>query len=291
MTSMIKLDGNSLKIADIYQISHQNGIISLDSNCKTKIDEAQKVILEAKSKNIPIYGLTRNVGQFKNESLDKVSNYDQKVLAMHSTILGDENGTKYSLGLCKSAWAIMINGFLNGGSCVTWNLIQDMKNWVNDTKNGEIDLPEYGSSIGMADAIPLMQMAIQVFEKSLLKPGEGLALLSSNALSMAEAAIFCHKLKNILEIAEMGTSLALLAENGNDSIIKEPGLEAAKHWKMKQKVIENVVKYLEGIESQSLTPHCHLALRSSCDILASVKEALEYSSQALEQVSKLPCYV
>ena len=32
-----------------------------------------------------MYGLTRDVGQFKNEDLDPKRNFDKEVLAMHST--------------------------------------------------------------------------------------------------------------------------------------------------------------------------------------------------------------
>ena len=65
----------------------------------------------------------------------------------------------------------------------------------------------------------------------------GLALLSSNALSMSEASIVCSKLKKVLDLAEFGNALAILAENGNNSIIEEPGLNAAKHWKQKTQII------------------------------------------------------
>jgi hypothetical protein len=62
---------------------------------------------------------------------------------------------------------------------------------------------EYGTSIGMADAIPLMQMAIgilPVFYK--VQSGEGLALLSSNALSMSETS---HTLAKLLKFSKWRT--------------------------------------------------------------------------------------
>ena len=45
---------------------------------------------EAKSEGIPVYGLTRNVGQFKDETIDLDRNYDFEMIAMVSTILGDD---------------------------------------------------------------------------------------------------------------------------------------------------------------------------------------------------------
>ena len=37
---------------------------------------------EAKSEGIPVYGLTRNVGQFKDETIDLDRNYDFELIAM-----------------------------------------------------------------------------------------------------------------------------------------------------------------------------------------------------------------
>ena len=149
--------------------------------------------------------------------------------------------------------------------------------------------PDYGTAVGMADAVPLMQMAIDILPRKnyYIKSGEGLALLSSNALSMSEASIACSNLRNIFHLAEFGTALAILAENGNNSIIEEPGLNAAKHWKEKTQIITRMRDLIKGSETNinnSETLHSHLTLRASCDILASAKEALDYSINILEQV-------
>ena len=68
----------------------------------------------------------------------------------------------------------------------------------------------------MADTIPLMQMARQILQEYKYNPkdGEGLALLSSNALSMSEAALALHKYDKLFKMAEIGIALAILAENG-----------------------------------------------------------------------------
>ena len=47
-----------------------------------------------------------------------------------STLLGDDC-EKYPIEICKGAWAIMINGFLRGGSCASWELIETMLSWIN----------------------------------------------------------------------------------------------------------------------------------------------------------------
>ena len=69
---------------------------------------------------------------------------------------------------------------------------------------------------GMADTIPLMQMARQILPEYKYNPkdGEGLALLSSNALSMSEATLALHKYDKLFKMAEIGIALAILAENG-----------------------------------------------------------------------------
>ena len=74
----------------------------------------------------------------------------------------------------------------------------------------------YFQLLGMADTIPLMQMARQILQEYKYNPkdGEGLALLSSNALSMSEATLALHKYDKLFKMAEIGIALAILAENG-----------------------------------------------------------------------------
>lgn len=192
--------------------------------------------------------------------------------------------------ICRAAWIILANGFLRGGSCVTSDLIKKMVQWIN---GGETPpRVEYGTSIGMADAIPLMQLANGILGAFPLRMGEGLALLSSNALSMAEAAQAVAQLNRVISYAEMGIALAMLAEDGNTSIIRHPGRSAAGHWPQKHATIMNVRHLLNGSsilendtqDKREATPHSHMTLRASCDILANVKEAVEHATEALQQM-------
>ena len=206
---------------------------------------------------------------------------------MHSTILGDDSQF-YKFDVCKGAWVILLNGFVRGGSFASKELIEIMVKWINGTSKEDVKI-EYGTSPGMADAIPLMQMAYQILEDNDYKPkhGEGLALLSSNAFSMCEAALSIFQLKKLMKMSELGIALALLAENGNCSIVQDLGIKAAKHWDVKVETIKAVLDHLRGhpiLNQNKDTLHSHLTLRSSCDILASAKEALNYGQEVLEQV-------
>ncbi len=60
-----------------------------------------RVFLAAQQENTPVYGLTRDVGQFKNEAIKTDRDYDLEVLSMHSTILGDKDMTYYSDDICR----------------------------------------------------------------------------------------------------------------------------------------------------------------------------------------------
>ena len=44
----------------------------------------------------------------------------------------------------KGAWTIMINGFVRGGSCVSWELIETMLTWVNSKGKGYFFLRKNG---------------------------------------------------------------------------------------------------------------------------------------------------
>ena len=87
--SEICLNGSEITAENIFDIAYNEETkIKIDNSSQEKVDAAQKLILEAQNGRIPVYGLTRDVGQFKNESLQNKLNYDMEVLAVHSTTMG-----------------------------------------------------------------------------------------------------------------------------------------------------------------------------------------------------------
>ena len=277
------LNGQNLLISSIPKIAQNQVKLEFCPKSLGRPSETLKIVHNAQTKHFPVYGLTRNVGRFKNEDL-KSDSFDQEVLSMHSTILGHENQDYYPLEVCKGAWTILANGFLNGGSFASLELLEEMRVWINDPDSGSGLKIEYNTSIGMADAIPLMQMAQNILpSKYKVKHGEGLALLSSNALTMSELCFSLRKIQKVLDLTEKSTALAILAENGNKSIILDQGFNASQ-WSEKQNVILKIRDLLENLESNQDSLHSHLSLRASCDILASTIEAQKYSTKILEEM-------
>ena len=87
--SEICLNGAEITAENIFDIAYNAETkIKIDNSSQEKVNAAQKLILKAQNGRIPVYGLTRDVGQFKNESLQNKSNYDMEVLADHSTTMG-----------------------------------------------------------------------------------------------------------------------------------------------------------------------------------------------------------
>ena len=115
--AFLKLDGYSLSIEKLNQVLNDGMKIELSSESLQAVEKSCNIIKskfillkckififlfliwklkklhlfkEAKSEGLPVYGLTRNVGQFKDETIDPDRNYDFELIAMHSTILGDD---------------------------------------------------------------------------------------------------------------------------------------------------------------------------------------------------------
>ena len=87
--SEICLNGSIITAENIFDIAYNEETkIKIDNSSQEKVNAAQKLILKAQKGRIPVYGLTRDVGQFKNESLQTKFNYDMEVLADHSTTMG-----------------------------------------------------------------------------------------------------------------------------------------------------------------------------------------------------------
>ena len=87
--SEICLNGSKITAENIFDIAYNAETkIKIDNSSQEKVNAAQKLILNAQNGQIPVYGLTRDVGQFKNESLQNKLNHDMEVLADHSTTMG-----------------------------------------------------------------------------------------------------------------------------------------------------------------------------------------------------------
>ena len=101
--AFLKLDGYSLSIEKLNQVLNDGMKIELSSESLQAVEKSCNIIKskfillkckififlfliwklkklhlfkEAKSEGLPVYGLTRNVGQFKDETIDPDRNYD-----------------------------------------------------------------------------------------------------------------------------------------------------------------------------------------------------------------------
>ena len=85
--SEVIVNGLQLTVENILQIAYKKEAkVILQQDCQDRIKAAQELVLKAQNNKFPVYGLTRDVGQFKNESLEnKRKNYDWEVLVAHST--------------------------------------------------------------------------------------------------------------------------------------------------------------------------------------------------------------
>ena len=95
------LNGSNLKLSDFSKVMKSQIQVDICPRRLEKLKKTQEFVQAAKNKNIPVYGLTRDVGQFKNETLNNERKYDKEVLAMHSTVLGYSGQHYYSKEICK----------------------------------------------------------------------------------------------------------------------------------------------------------------------------------------------
>jgi len=210
----------------------------------------------------------------------------------------------YEPGVCRAAWAILLNGFATGSSSVTPYLADQMILWLNmawdKSKKLHALLPavETETSLSFADTVAPSVLQFEtlgkyevVGEEAVRRDydfasGEILALLSNNAFTFAEAAVTVEKCKAMLELIQVATALDMEADKANPFIVGEAAEEVAQ-WSEKKAVIQRLRDLLKNSNIFVQPPssiHPYVSLRASPDILGTAWEALKKATGVLEEL-------
>jgi histidine ammonia-lyase len=136
----------------------------------------------------------------------------------------------------------LANAFAEGSTGVRPELAQRLVDALN---GGELPRIRTLGSIGQADLAPMADLALAVFGDTQLEPGEGLALVGSNALSTGWAALAIADTATLLEAAEVAGALSLEALAANLTIL-DPAIGEVRPYPGLQIELARLRQLLEG---------------------------------------------
>lgn len=301
-TEPVVLDGKSLTFDKVERIAKYGAEVSLDPSAEAVVERAHRALADLAAKDIPIYGLNRGVGVNKDRliSADFFEAYNRNLIYSHSSgvepIADDEQ--------IRAIMAVRLNTLLCGGAGVQPAVVQMYRDMLN--KGVHPVLPLRGS-VGAADITLLSHIGLAMIgegevryggevmpaegalaeaglAKLRLGPKDGLAIVSSNALSAGTGALVLSECRKLLETADTVYALSLEAFRGSMDPLDE-AVYRVRPFEGASESAATVRRLLHGgdLKDTDTTERIQdpLSFRSACQVHGAARDALAYSEKQL----------
>jgi histidine ammonia-lyase len=176
MNGTIFLDGNSLTIEQVIQVSHKQTPLQLTPASIKNVKRAAWAVQELLARGEIAYGITTGFGAFKDRiiSADQVETLQRNIIVSHAVGVGDV----FDIPTTRAIMLIRANTLAHGHSGIRATTLQLLLEMLNRGVHPQI--PEKGSLGASGDLAPLAHMALVMI-------GEGEAEYQGEILPGSEA--------------------------------------------------------------------------------------------------------
>jgi histidine ammonia-lyase len=234
-----------------------------------------------------VYGLTTGVGALRNVPTDITpgdgTSHALRLWRSHATGYGET----YDEPTARAAMAIRLHQITSGRSGVSGGLAASLGAAV---ATGAVpDLHRFGS-IGTGDLVPLAELALTLVGErpwrsgavpvAAVDDGDALPFMSSNALTLATAALVHHRLARLSDAAERVTALSAAALKASLQAY-DPRVHAGRPDASQQGVAQRLMALLEPAGWAPARLQDPFALRTVPQVHAPFLDALATTEQAV----------
>jgi len=209
---VIKLGAGRLTCEEISAIARGHEQVSLDARVADRLTAGHAAVLELAGRS-PVYGRSTGVGALLTARILDVPTADGSpagqpdgLLRSHATTAGPSLPAEQ----IRAMTAVRVEQIAVGGSGLGPHTAEALIELLN---RGEMPVVGRFNSLGTGDVAPLARLAL-LLPAGTLDAGDGLALMSSNALTIGRAALSVIDLDNLLAAATVVTALTFLARDG-----------------------------------------------------------------------------
>ncbi len=304
MSSVIKLDGRPVSLADLRSAMAAKGGVALSDNVKAGIGRAQATVAEIVRADKTVYGINTGFGLLAQTSIpkDRLEILQKNLVLSHSAGLGaplPDNVVRLTL-------ILKIISLSQGYSGVRLKVIGAL----NALLEREIYpvIPEKGSVGASGDLAPLAHMTAATMgeghvrikgqilpaleglktaglEPLVLGPKEGLALLNGTQVSTALALHGLFQIENIFDAAAVAGAMSVDAMKGSDAPF-DPRIHAARGQPGQIVMADCYQRLLSGSAIRQSHLDCEhvqdpYSLRCQPQVMGAVLDLLTNASQTL----------
>ncbi|MHA2357272.1 MAG: histidine ammonia-lyase [Candidatus Heimdallarchaeaceae archaeon] len=300
---VIVLDGDSLTINDLLEITRFNKKVTISQDGRNRIKKAREIIEEKLANNEVIYGVSTGFGKFSNIiiSPSERESLQKNLIKSHSIGFGPYLPDEIVLG----AMVIELNSFCRGASGVRIETAEMLENLINNKILPTV--PSIGSLGASGDLSPLAYIAkvllgegsakfegkilksSEIFSKLNLSPieldsKEGISLINGTHVLSSFAAHTVFDSFNILRNTVVSLGLTIEAFEGNIEAFSSFIMKLRPH-KGQMKFAKSILNVLEGSDLLNREPkriQDPYSIRCSPQVHGAILDAVEYCKNLVE---------
>ncbi|MCA1298802.1 aromatic amino acid ammonia-lyase [Stappia indica] len=240
MNGTIKISGFDLTPRQVAFVAKSGGKVSLSKESRTRMEAARRVVEDAVTRGIPVYGLTTSVGAKTGTRLDpaQIIEFNRRLILTHNF----GHGPLASHEEVRAMMLVLLNSMASGRLGVRPLLADILVGALNDDRHVEVHA---WGSMGESDMSPISDLALALYADVELAAGEALALVNSSALSTGTAALAIEDLSDLLKFASLVGALSMEGFAANPSPLSEVALRS-RPLRGLQRHGRQIRHYLEG---------------------------------------------
>lgn len=234
-TGIVVLDGESLPVSDVVRLARGTARPVPGTEAMKRVELSWDAARELAASG-RVYGRSTGVGANRNEAVpsEAAADHGLRLLRSHAGAIGDPLPERE----VRAMLAVRANQLLAGGAGLRPTVVTAL---CEALEAGAYPVVNEFGSVGTGDIAALAQVGLALAgehpwlgageapEAQPLDNNDALALISSNALTLGQAALALDELRRLVSATQVVAALSLLAMDGSFEAYAEPVHAARPH--------------------------------------------------------------
>ena len=208
----VVVSGFALSEADVVAVARGRAQVVLADGVRDRLAAACQTVDRAVAAGIPVYCVSVGAGSSKSSAVDPLARERFEHLLVRNSLVGQGPSTPDDA--VRGTLLVVVNLLAAGRASVRAETVQQLVDALNEDRLPIVPLL---GSLGQADLAPLSHLVSGVLGDQPLRPGEAVALTSTNAFSTALASLALHDAHAFLTTLAATAGLAFEGFRANPS--------------------------------------------------------------------------